>query len=72
MRLKTVAEDLRPRGNKSMGNVNNSYFSQNIFRMMERTCSMHGMVDDCVQNSSRYVCREEGMLRIETEVDRKY
>jgi hypothetical protein len=55
-----------------MGNVNNSHFSQNIVRMMERTCSMHGMVDDCVQNSSRYVCREEAVLRFEAAVERKY
>jgi len=54
-----------------MGNVNNSYFSHNIVRVMERTCSMHGMVDDCVQNSSRNVCREEAMLRFEAAVEGK-
>jgi len=53
-----------------MGNLNNSYFSQNFARMMERTCSMRGVVDDCVQNCSRYDCREEVMLRIEAEVKR--
>jgi len=65
------AEDLRARGNKSMGNVNNSYFSQNIVRMTKRICIMHGMVDDCVQNSSQYVCREEAILRFEAAVERK-
>jgi len=55
-----------------MGNVSNSYFSRNIVRMMERACSMQGMVDDCVQNSSCYVCREKSMSGIEAGMERKY
>jgi hypothetical protein len=55
-----------------MGSVSNSYFSRNIVRMTERARSMHGVVDDCVQNSSRYVCREKSVSGIEAEVERKY
>jgi hypothetical protein len=62
---------MRSRGNKSMGNVSNSYFSRSIVGMMERACRMHGMVDDCVQNSS-HVCREKSMSGIEAEMERKY